>query len=230
MIVGYQDASYKLSNQWKGMVWCFSQRREISSGVLIWLKYLFTYLWEQMEHLGILENTTSFTFNLIPALPEFRDWRLGNCSLSQFKDVNSKFLAQKIRQWISNHLHCNIFMSQILSNTSVTRNADTWYVGETSISTSSLFLRQIGKTFTRELIFGMSRPPSWLEVNYLSLGQGGEGIRKLGVQKCWCLLTGLSPKGEKAPPQAYSFSRSHFLPLGVCCCRRARATHLSLSM
>lgn len=61
MIVGYQDASYKLSNKWKGMVWCYSQRREIGSGILIWLKYLFTHLWEQMEHLGILENT-SFTF------------------------------------------------------------------------------------------------------------------------------------------------------------------------
>lgn len=111
---------------------------------------------------------------------------------------------------MSDHLHCNIFMSHISSNTSVTKNADTWYVGETSISTSSLLLREIGKIFTGELIFSMSRFPSWLEVNFLT------SLKKT-TQKCSnshsyfpaCHWHG------KGSSHRQIRSRSHVLPLGV---------------
>lgn len=99
---------------------------------------------------------------------------------------------------MSDHLHYNIFMAHILSNTSVTKNVYTWYVGETSISTSSLLER------LEKYIFSMSRFSSWLESNFLT------GLKK-NTQKCSnsnSYFPACHWRGGRAFPQANSFSLS----------------------
>lgn len=216
-IVRYQDTSCELPNKMKGMVWCGAspQKRD-----WLWdldlVKICLILFGQRMKHLGIMENVISYTLNSTLALPEIRasglrNWKgPGAPSFPQCREVNSECLAPKARQWMSDHLHCNIFMSHISSNTSVTRNADMWYVGETGISTSSPLLREIGKIFIGEFIFSMSRFPSWLDVNFLT------GLKKT-TQKCSnsnsyfpaCHWHG------KGSSHRQIHSHSHILPLGA---------------
>ena len=121
--------------------WCGA-----SSQMRDWFKYHFTHLSQPMKHLDILGKSISSTFNSIPSYPEISDVGLGNWKglwsyPFQLKDVNSEFLAQKIKAWISKHLYCNRYVSRTLSNTSVSGNTAMWRVRETSISTSNLLLR-----------------------------------------------------------------------------------------
>lgn len=109
----------------------------------------------------------------------------------------------------------------------MTRNAATWSVGETSISTSNLLLTDTGKTFTRELIFSMSRSPPWLEVNFLTTWKKQKHWRKWGVQKVNAYFPACHWSGKWSAHGQICFPHSHFLPLGAAA-TKARAVRLSL--